>query len=372
MGVEFGVRGKFSLDKCCEFWYDYFGGDFVKKTMWYLDSCASTKPLYNAETYRTETNWLNPNAGYAVREKKMIAECEQTIKKAIGGEKGHVFFGGVASQLMENFFNWIYNKCPDYDIYTNITDHDSLYRFEMKRGYFSQNVIYTTTPVNNIVGLITRNEAVIKKQRKYGNFIFCDATAMAGHVKIENADELYDAVAVSGHKFNAPKAGFLWVSDRLYRDAYMYDFKIHGTPDQFEIKALTDAFVWANTLKIQRNENAWKELEQYLYDKLSENNIDFSYVIENEPKTPAITAIILNGINSDSLQQFAASRNVFIGIGHSACDAESDYRILVDGYGLTEKQARETVRISFDWNTDAEDIDKFVECVVDYKKRFVR
>lgn len=342
----------------------------MKKTMWYLDSCASTKPLYNVETYRTETNWLNPNAGYSVREKKMISECEQTIKKAIGGEKGHVFFGGVASQLMENFFNWIRAVRPECNIYANCTDHDSLYRFKSNKFNFQEKTVWTTTPTNNITGEFLQNKDDLMNTINAGDFIFCDATAMAGHVKIENADELYDAVVTSSHKYGGPKAGFLWVSDRLYEYANMKDFKIHGTPDQFEIKALTDAFVWANTLKIERNKNAWKELEQYLYDKLSENNIDFSYVIENEPKTPAITAITLNGINSDSLQQFAASRNVFIGVGHSACDAESNYRVLVEGYGLTEKQARETVRISFDWNTDAEDINKFIECVVEYKKKF--
>ena len=341
----------------------------MKKTVWFLDAAASTKPLYKTETYRTETNWLNPNAGYAVREKIMISECEQTIKKAIGGEKGHVYFGGVASQLMENFFNWLYIECPNFNVLTNITDHDSLYRFGTTRGFYALKTIRTVTPVNNITGLIHGTQ-MAKFRKENGDYIFCDATAMAGHVKIENADELYDAVVVSGHKFNAPKAGFLWVSDELYREANMYDFKIHGTPDQFEIRALTDAFVWANTLKIQRNERAWKELEQYLCDKLTESNVKFSCVANTPIKTPAITAITLDGINADALQQFSASRNVFIGVGHSACEADSNYRVLVQGFGLTEKQARETVRISFDWNTYPEDIDKFVECVVEYKEKF--
>lgn len=342
----------------------------MKKTSWFLDAAASTKPLYKAETYRTETNWLNPNAGYAVREKMMISECEQTIKKAIGGEKGHVYFGGVASQLMENFFNWFSMQELNCNVFIDNKSHDSLYRFRGEINHCSNKIMWSVTPVNNITGQYYLNKDLIRSARKNNDFIFCDATAMAGHVKIENADELYDAVVVSSHKFSGPKAGFLWVSDRLYEYANMKDFKIHGTPDQFEIKALTDAFLWANTLKIQRNERAWKELEQYLYDKLNENGVDFSYVMKNAPKTPAITAIILNGIIADALQQFCASKNVFIGVGHSACEAESDYRVLVQGFGFTEKQARETVRISFDWNTDAEDIDKFIECVVDYKKRF--
>lgn len=341
----------------------------MKKTMWFLDAAASTKPLYKAETYRTETNWLNSNAGYAFREKKMIADCEETIKKEIGGENGHVFFGGVASQLMENFFNWFLLWCPGCNVYVNSTDHDSLYRFKSDRNYFPSRRMYTTTPTNNITGENLRNEDILIDKREDGDFIFCDATAMAGHVKIERADELFDVIVVSGHKFNAPKAGFLWVSDRLYKYAHMDKFKIHGTPDQFEIKALTDAFVWANNVKI-KNKDKWAELQDYLCSELETNGIDYNFAYEGESYTPAITALILNGINADSLQQFCSSRNVFIGVGHSACDVESDYRTLVRGYGLTKKQARETVRISFDWNTDEEDIDKFVECVVEYKEKF--
>ena len=341
----------------------------MKKTFWFLDAAASTKPLYKAETYRTETNWLNPNAGYAFREKKMIADCEETIKKEIGGENGHVFFGGVASQLIENFFNWFLLWCSGCDVRTDETDHDSLYRFKSNRAHFQQKAMYTITPVNNITGEYLYDEDVLMDTINAGDFIFCDATAMAGHVKIERADELFDVIVVSGHKFNAPKAGFLWVSDRLYKYAHMDKFKIHGTPDQFEIKALTDAFVWANNVKI-KNKDKWAELQDYLCSELETNGIDYNFAYEGESYTPAITALILNGINSDSLQQFCSSRNVFIGVGHSACDAESDYRVLVRGYGLTEKQARETVRISFDWNTDEEDIDKFVECVVQYKERF--
>lgn len=341
----------------------------MKKTFWFLDAAASTKPLYKAETYRTETNWLNPNAGYAVREKKMIADCEETIKKEIGGENGHVFFGGVASQLMENFFNWFLVECPSCDVHATSTEHDSLYRFMVNKKHFLKKTMWTITPVNNITGKYHLSEDLIGDTRNTGDFVFCDATAMAGHVKIESADELFDVIVISGHKFNAPKAGFLWVSDRLYKYAHMDKFKIHGTPDQFEIKALTDAFVWANNVKI-KNEGKWVELQDYLCDKLETNGIDYNFAYEGKSYTPAITALILNGINSDSLQQFCMSRNVFIGVGHSACDAESDYRVLVQGYGLTEKQARETVRISFDWNTDKEDIDKFVDCVVQYKEKF--
>ncbi len=341
----------------------------MKKTMWFLDAAASTKPLYKAETYRTETNWLNPNAGYAFREKKMIADCEETIKKEIGGENGHVFFGGVASQLMENFFNWFLLWCSGCDVRVNETDHDSLFRFKSNRVHFLQKAMYTITPVNNIVGEYIFSEDVLMDTINAGDFIFCDATAMAGHVKIEKADELFDTIVVSGHKFNAPKAGFLWVSDRLYKYAHMDKFKIHGTPDQFEIKALTDAFVWANNVKV-KNKDKWAELQDYLCNELETNGIDYNFAYPYDNCTPAITALILNGVNADSLQQFCASRNVFIGVGHSACSAESNYRVLVDGYGLTEKQARETVRISFDWNTDAEDIDKFVECVVEYKEKF--
>lgn len=68
---------------------------------------ASTCPVvkYPQQLYRDvlgEGYFLNPNANYAYREKRLLSEVENRVKKAIGAKEGKVVFGGTSSQLIEN------------------------------------------------------------------------------------------------------------------------------------------------------------------------------------------------------------------------------------------------------------------------------
>ena len=74
--------------------------------MVYLDYSA-TYPVvkYPQQLYRNvlgEGYFLNPNANYAYKEKRLLSEAENRVKKAIGAKGGKVVFGGTSSQLIEN------------------------------------------------------------------------------------------------------------------------------------------------------------------------------------------------------------------------------------------------------------------------------
>ena len=86
--------------------------------------------------------------------------------------------------------------------------------------------------------------------------------------------------------------------------------------------------------------------------------------------TCSINAIRLNGINADALQQFLASRGIYVGVGGSACSAAHDYRVL-RAYGLTDGEASEVIRVSFGDETTARDIEALVEGIKEYKGMFI-
>lgn len=74
--------------------------------MVYLDY-ATTCPIvkYPQQLYRNvlgEGYFFNPNANYAYKEKRLLSETEDRVKKAIGAKGGKVVFGGTSSQLIEN------------------------------------------------------------------------------------------------------------------------------------------------------------------------------------------------------------------------------------------------------------------------------
>nr|DAZ41600.1 MAG TPA: cysteine sulfinate desulfinase/cysteine desulfurase [Caudoviricetes sp.] len=68
---------------------------------------ASTCPVvkYPQQLYRNvlgEGYFFNPNANYAYKEKCLLSEAENRVKKAIGAKGDKVVFGGTSSQLIEN------------------------------------------------------------------------------------------------------------------------------------------------------------------------------------------------------------------------------------------------------------------------------
>lgn len=67
---------------------------------------ASTCPVvkYPSSAYGP---FLNPNANYAYKEKRLLAEAEDRVKKAIGAKGGKVVFGSTSSQLIENLMSAI-------------------------------------------------------------------------------------------------------------------------------------------------------------------------------------------------------------------------------------------------------------------------
>ena len=85
--------------------------------------------------------------------------------------------------------------------------------------------------------------------------------------------------------------------------------------------------------------------------------------------TYVINAIRLNGLNADALQQYSASKGVYIGVGGSACNAAGDFHLL-NAYGLSNAEAAEVIRVSFGDETNKNDVDALVSAIVEYKQKY--
>ena len=114
----------------------------------------------------------------------------------------------------------------------------------------------------------------------------------------------------------------------------------HGSLSVASVMALTDAVEWAceNGARVD-----WHSVGLYVQmnNLLDEACIEHHDVIERQAFAASINAIRFNGINADALQQFLASRGIYVGVGGSACSAAHDYRVL-RAYGLTDDEAAGT------------------------------
>lgn len=349
--------------------------------MVYLDY-ASTCPVvkYPSSAYGP---FLNPNANYAYKEKRLLSEAENRVKKAIGAKGGKVVFGGTSSQLIENLFTHIYDETNEYLTICSVYEHDSVWRFADQWGnidslkhvvqtyHGDKQLIVCLMGVNNLTGEILPIEEIGNLCHEHDAFYICDMTAMIGKAPIPaNIDQWCDCAVWSGHKLGTELGiGGMWISDRL--DKWLNGFKLHGTPNLAGALALTQAVEDSCDISsLEERQVQWMDLSDELYSRLLDVCPNVKQIGNNEGCW-AINAIRLPGFNARALQSYLANKEIYIGLGQSSCADEADRRVLCQGYGLSEQEADEVVRISFGLNSSVEDVEALVEGIKNFKELYL-
>lgn len=356
--------------------------------MVYLDYAATCPVVkYPQQLYRNvlgEGYFLNPNANYAYKEKRLLSEAEDRVKKAIGAKGGKVVFGGTSSQLIENLFIHIAEETNEYLTICSIYEHDAMWRFADQWGdidslkhairtyHGDKQLIVCLMGVNNLTGEIFPVEEIGKLCHEHNAFYICDMTAMIGKAPIPaSINQWCDCAVWSGHKLGTELGiGAMWISDRL--DKWLNGFKLHGTPNLTGALAMTQAVEEAcDKVVIDKKDYHWTSLADMMYRTLEKANINYAMIPDRlVAYTYAINAIRLPGFNADALQQYLASKQIYVSIGGSACAELHDYRVL-NAYGLSNDEASEVIRVSFGEDSSVEDVEALVDGIVAFRKEYL-
>ena len=352
--------------------------------MVYLDY-AATEPRVRFCSV-DHNQYLNPNAAYALKERRLLERCEEAIKGAIGAKNGHVLYFRCATEAID----WLWHKSLEKDpsaLWKNSPyEHESC-RLSVSCAPELDANFYIHQWVNHITGEIFDLKSV-KAQLSNGCHLIVDATAGFGKAELpRDLDDIADALFMSGHKIGCPELSFMWLSDSLCewlgasKDIRNQWGLHHGSLSVASVMALTDAVEWAcdEELLVARH-NEWLNLYWTMTENLHDNSLhgfsinatvsgDRSNAGQPSSSTPAINAIRLNGINADALQQFLATKGIYVGIGGSACSDSKDFRVL-RSCGLNVDEAAQVIRVSFGPETTADDIDALVGAIVEYKNLF--
>lgn len=346
----------------------------------YLD-WASTSPIVRFPI-DTSKQWCNPNAAYTHYERHVLQECEDRIKAAIGANGGHVLYFRCATDALEWLYVVTIAKNMGRWFAHSPYEHDAaIFGIKSKPDELVGADFYCHQLVNQLTGQIHDIKAVHEQLSHYCYgvpFLICDCTAAIHYISLKAAKvcQYADAVVTSGHKYGCPDIAFMWIDDRLFnwlgggKDIRNQWGLKHGSISVGHVLALADAVEWAcDSKRLNDMDNWYLRLFDYLCCELKKADIDFRVIADMKPSTCAINAIRLNGLNADALQQYAASKGIYIGVGGSSCAEDADYRVL-RAYGLTEQEAVEVIRVSFGEETTKDDIDALVSAIVEYKQKY--
>ena len=341
---------------------------------------AATSPIVRFPI-DTSKQWRNPNAAYAYEERKVLIDCEERIKAAIGAKGGHVLYFRCATDALE----WLHSEGNKYTMaWAHSTyEHDAaVFGIESKPDELVGADFYCHQLVNQLTGEIHDIKSVHEQLLQYDDvpFLICDCTAAIHHISLKAAKvcQYADCICMSGHKLGCPDIAFMWIDDRLFnwlgggKDVRNQWNLKHGSISVGHVLALADAVEWACDSKRLNDMNNWYMLLfDYLCCGLKRENIDFSVIADMCPSTCAINAIQLNGLNADSLQQYCASKGIYISVGGSACNAAGDFRVL-NAYGLSNDKASEVIRVSFGEDSGIEDVKALVDGIKNFKELYLK
>ena len=82
------------------------------------------------------------------------------------------------------------------------------------------------------------------------------------------------------------------------------------------------------------------------------------------------TVLIDTGCNADVLVQYLSSKDIYVGLAHSACSADADYRV-TQAFGISKETAERCIRVSFSEDNTFNDIDALVDGIKEFKEKFV-
>ena len=248
--------------------------------------------------------------------------------------------------------------------------------------------IVTWMYICNMTGEIFPVQEIGKICHEYNAIFVCDLTAGLHNEPVpDNIDDWCDVAIWSGAKAGAEKStGGIWFSDRAWKAHCIGDEPpLHfGTPNVAQAMAQARAIehcqnevsrrVGKDTWTGRYIENKWNDLYIRLIHGISDIHEDYNDIIKAfhwgiQEFSLGIIGLYLPDINADAFQQFASTRQVYFSAFHSACAGQGDYRV-AEAYGLTKEQAAHCIRLSFGYEINEQDIDRFIEVLKEFRKMF--
>ena len=212
--------------------------------------------------------------------------------------------------------------------------------------------------VNNETGVVQPIEQLSPTVRENGSLFFVDAVQAFPHEKIDVNAWGVDLLSVSSHKLHGPKGcGALYIRSGVKIE------KLVGGGEQergmrggtLNVPAIVGfaAAVKKTAAEYALAKEKLEKLRQIFLDGISE--LDGVCVNGNGELSPAVLSLQVSGVDNATLLYKADLQGLCIAAGSACASASVKPSHVLTAMGRTEKEAKETVRVSFGrQNTEAE------------------
>lgn len=356
--------------------------------MIYLDNASTTRmdpKVFDAMIPYLCDKCGNPNSPHALGKeaKAAVERAREQVAALINADPEQIVFAHSATDANRMAFDRFSYGFPvvsavehssvldaanaqEGDCYRILPDEKTgIVSPERMRG--SLRVFFKDTPqvdhmasfmlVNNETGAVNDVKALAKAACAYWLWFHTDATAAAGAMRIDAKDLGVDFMTFSAHKMHGPKgAAALYCRDPECALAFANE---GGTPDVPAIVGFGEACRIQKEILDQRG--GWTDADY--------NGFACSFLASLESKTgfrlnqpclaqshfDRILSVYFAGVDAEMLVQLCSDKGLMISAGAACKSREQKPSHVLTALGMTDDEARSTVRISFSRLNTAEE-----------------
>lgn len=266
-----------------------------------------------------------------------------------------------------------YSSFLGVDSYGRVSEYDFRHAVTSKTGLVS--VMYA----NNEVGVLNQIQSIGNFCRRHNILLHTDCVQAAG-THVTNVDDLMcDFLSLSSHKIHGPKGvGALYVRDKKC----LYPIINGGGSQEFGLRGGTEnvagivgfgkacELASGNTIENAKTTTYYKKhFYELLKQRVAEfSSLDFMKVNGLDHCMSGKTLnIMLKGIDAETLVLLLDTNGVCVSAGSACQSHESKPSHVLTAMGLTDDEARSSVRISFSEFNEIYEIERaakiFANCI---------
>lgn len=371
----------------------------------YLDSTATTKPTelaINSFINVNTNNWYNPNATMSeggIEARRIIERSRESIAYGIGAKPEQIIFtsGSTegANMIIKGFIPRGQEK--DYGIICSTIEHPAVWetckymgscgvdlwcldvdewgqvlidelKYDLNILKDKKGILVCIMDSNNETGVLQRTMEIEEIVHSYPNaYLFSDMTQSYAHAEVIEADMLgYDFACASAQKFGGLKGvGFVYA-----KDPSLLTPLIHGGGQEEGLRSGTEnvggIYSMAHQFDMVCNARKNGDLKyiRTLRNKLEEDLLlNFSKCMLLTPEDcalPNIVSVCFIGHDANQIVTMLELQGIQVSAGSACHTGENEPSRVLKAMGLTDDQARSTIRISLSSEVSRTDIDRFV------------
>ena len=224
--------------------------------------------------------------------------------------------------------------------------------------------------VNNETGVIQDVSAMGRICRERGVLFLCDATAAIGKMPVHPHDIPCDFLALSGHKFYAPKGiGALFVRRGVKANPIMFGGEQEeglrpGTENVAGIVGLGVASRRAVKFVESGGPESLRRIRDRIESAVRARLSGAEIIAAGAPRVCNTSSIRMNGLRNDELVVSLDADGICVSTGSACATGASLPSHVIRAMGYADDEAREVIRVSLGGENTEADADRFVSALV--------